>query len=203
MQPTTLRFSQNTLDKLADEAEAYGFSNRSEYVRWIVSNRSAIVSNTQRSGTDIGPNTETVDNLRERIAALEARVDDLEGESRMPKGRGETAETAVERRAETPESEEPARERVRERVREHIGDGPPRKSHARDALVEAVALLADRGPLATAELKDALWEKYGEHYSTERTMWNSLDRHLEEIPGVSKPGYGEWDVDVGELRKAD
>jgi hypothetical protein len=84
-------------------------------------------------------------------------------------------------------------------VRAVIGDGPPRKSHALDALVDAVALLAERGQLSTGDLKNELWEKYDEHYSTKRTMWNSLDRHLEELSAVSKPGYGEWAVDVDSL----
>jgi hypothetical protein len=30
-------------------------------------------------------------------------------------------------------------------------------------------------------------------------MWNSLDRHLGELPGVHKPEYGTWAVDTGTL----
>jgi hypothetical protein len=30
-------------------------------------------------------------------------------------------------------------------------------------------------------------------------MWNSLDRHLGEVPGVHKPEYGTWAVDVEAL----
>jgi len=88
---------------------------------------------------------------------------------------------------------------VRAAVREAIGDGAPRKSHAREALVDAVALLADRGALATGDLKDELYPRYEAEYSTKRTMWNSLDRHLDGVPGVHKPEYGTWAVDVKAL----
>jgi len=104
----------------------------------------------------------------------------------------DTAETSTRDTSPTRDADE-----VAESLREYIGNGPPRKSHAQEAVVRAVAhLAAAGGAVETGEVKDLLWEEFGEHYSTKRTMWNSVDRYLEEMPGVEKAGYGEWAFDA-------
>jgi hypothetical protein len=146
-----------------------------------------------------------VESLQERVKEHERRLSELE--TRYNRSRGSEAfETTSETgggteggRADVDGKGEQNLDDARRRVQEQISDGPPRKSYAREAIVEAVVLLVEQGPMATGELKDALWPEYEEHYSTKRTMWNSLDRHLEEIDGVSKPGYGEWDADPDAL----
>ncbi|MFD1687600.1 ribbon-helix-helix protein, CopG family [Halobellus litoreus] len=185
MQVVTVRLDEDLVAELEAEAEERG-CNRTEYIRNLLRNRERIRENTpEHTQENTGEYAAVVD----RLDALEARVDELEG-------RGTSPPTAPIDTEPTPDPPANPDADVRDRVREAIGDGPPRKSHARDALVEAVALLAERGPLSTGELKDELYPRYESEYSTKRTMWNSLDRHLGELPGVHKPEYGTWAVDV-------
>lgn len=127
------------------------------------------------------------------VADLEDRVDDLEAG-----GDTDTADRAAPIVAHTPADDAPDDEAatvdtaaVRERVRAQLDEGPPRKAHVRDAVVDAVALLATEGPLATGDLQDRVYEEYADHYSTPRTFWNSVADYVEPIDGVEKT-YGEW-----------
>jgi len=98
-------------------------------------------------------------------------------------------------------SERSQSEYIRHVLRTHIDSkaNTAGSEAVEEALVDAVALLADRGALATGDLKDELYPRYEAEYSTKRTMWNSLDRHLDGVPGVHKPEYGTWAVDVEAL----
>jgi predicted transcriptional regulator len=194
MKVTTVRLPDDLAETVAEAADDTERS-QSEYIRHVL-----------RNHFDSEPNTPSDGRLEaDRVDELEARVNDLEGRFaslETDTGRGDRVDAWREVASE-PEDEASGRDRdeaaVREAVREAIGDGPPRKSHAREALVDAVALLADRGAPETGDLKDELYPRYEAEYSTKRTMWNSLDRHLGELPGVHKPEYGTWAVDVETL----
>lgn len=81
---------------------------------------------------------------------------------------------------------------VLEALREFVEDRPPHKAHAKRAAVETVLVLREHGTLSTGDLQDAVYEEVAEEYTDARTMWNSLSRYVEDIPGVEKAGYGEW-----------
>jgi hypothetical protein len=134
----------------------------------------------------------------ERLEELEQRIEALEGPSSAPAPQSERTEVREANSEEPPASESS----VTDDVRTILGDGPPRNRHARNGVVDAVTELAESGVLSTGELKERLYPAYEDHYSTEVTFWNSVDKHLKEVPGVHKPGYGEWAVDTDELRLA-
>ena len=72
-------------------------------------------------------------------------------------------------------------------------DGGPTKSYARGILADAVVYLREHGVASTSELKTELYPRYADHYGGERTMWESTGgRYLEDVPGVTKEGQGEW-----------
>jgi len=73
--------------------------------------------------------------------------------------------------------------------REEIG---PKTTHGRDAVIEVVRLLRERGTMKSAELKTELFDQFGEHYSSERSLWESIRRGFEDVPGVEDAGYGEY-----------
>jgi len=79
-----------------------------------------------------------------------------------------------------------------EDVREWLEGRPPKTSHGREAVLTVFSLLRERGTMKTGELKAELWEDYSDDYSSERAMWESVSRYLEDVPGVEKGGYGEW-----------
>lgn len=89
-----------------------------------------------------------------------------------------------------------------EGVRAYLSDRPPRTAHGTAATLDVVRLLRERGTMKTGELKEALYAEYGDQYGSERAMWESISRYLDEVPGVAKGGYGEWaytgDEDVRE-----
>jgi predicted transcriptional regulator len=201
MKVTTVRLPDDLAEAVAEAADDTERS-QSEYIRHVL-----------RTHFDSKPDTPAVEDDDDRLAELEARVEALEerfdrpepdaerggqrGVSESPERSATTSDTVETRNVSSGTVEDD--DAVRAAVREAIGDGAPRKSHAREALVDAVALLADRGALATGDLKDELYPRYEAEYSTKRTMWNSLDRHLDGVPGVHKPEYGTWAVDVEAL----
>lgn len=67
MEPQTIRLDQDEWEQLEREADDQGFANRTEYVRWILRNRSEIKN----------PSADAID---ERLAELEERMDRFESE---------------------------------------------------------------------------------------------------------------------------
>lgn len=77
--------------------------------------------------------------------------------------------------------------------REYLQDRPPKKTHAKEIVVEVFKLLREHGEMETGDLQERLYPDYEEHYSTERTMWNAVSRYLEDLPGIEKTDdYGGW-----------
>jgi Arc/MetJ-type ribon-helix-helix transcriptional regulator len=186
MKVVTVRLDEDLVDALDAEAEEAGFRNRTEYVRNLLRNRERIRENTPENTKE---NTREYEALEDRLAELEARVEELEAGGGVDRDARPTAVAGGGDRAEGDS------EAVREGVLAELGDGPPRKRHARAAVADAVALLVDRGPLETGELKTELWATYDEHYSSKKGMWESVNRYLKDVDGVSKPGYGEYDAE--------
>jgi hypothetical protein len=77
-------------------------------------------------------------------------------------------------------------------VREFLADRPPKTSHGTEAVLDVFELLRERGTMKTGDLKAELYPTYSEHYGSERAMWESVSRYLEDVPGIKKGGYGEW-----------
>lgn len=185
MKVVTVRLEEDLVDALDTEAEERGFRNRTEYVRMLLRNRERIRENTTANTPE---NTSEYEALEDRLADLEARVEDLEagggGVDREPR-------PAVDPGGG--DRDAGGSEAVREAVLDELGEA--KKTHVREAVADAVALLVERGPLSTGEVKAELWSAYDDHYSTEKGMWESVNRYLKDVEGVSKPGYGEWDAE--------
>lgn len=79
-------------------------------------------------------------------------------------------------------------------VRAHLEatDQPPKTAHGRGVILDVFQLLRERGPMKTGDLQDEIYPDYADHWSDGRTMWNAIDRYLEDVPGIEKGGYGEW-----------
>ena len=71
-------------------------------------------------------------------------------------------------------------------------DIPPKTEHGRDAVIDVFRYLREHGTAKTGDIQDAVYSDYEDNWSTPRTMWNALDRHLEAVPGIEKSGYGKW-----------
>jgi len=85
MEPTTLRLSTEVLEELDSEAEAAGFSSRSEYIRYLLANRDRfaghLTTDTESTTSDAefpGESEGVHDPVLDRVVTLEDRVADLE-----------------------------------------------------------------------------------------------------------------------------
>jgi hypothetical protein len=154
------------------------------------------------------------DDLRERVAELEERVDRLEDESTTaepeptpdPMGRGEPVHGGardVESERDTTDGPTPGDDihvpsgdldaDLLDGLRDYLADRPPEKTHGKRAALETVLVLREHGTMSTGDLQDAVYAEVEEHYADSRTMWSSIDRYLDDVPGVAKAGYGKWD----------
>jgi hypothetical protein len=71
-------------------------------------------------------------------------------------------------------------------------DQPPKTAHGRGVILDVFQLLREQGTMSTGDLQETIYPDYTEHWGSARTMWNAIDRYLEDIPGIEKAGYGEW-----------
>ena len=72
-------------------------------------------------------------------------------------------------------------------------DQPPKTAHGRSVILDVFELLREHGAMKTGDLQDEIYPDYTDHWSDGRTMWNAVDRYLEDVPGIEKGGYGKWD----------
>lgn len=135
----------------------------------------------------------------------EVVCEDVETDTSPPTAPDTTPETASERSEPVDTTEEPQQtageqadadsvDALDEALREYLeaNDYSPKTPHGRDLVTDVFRLLRQDGPMKTGDLQDELYPNYDEYWSSGRTMWNAIDRYLEEIPGIEKAGYGEW-----------
>lgn len=75
MQPQTIRLDNEEWEQLEKEADERGFGNRTEYIRWILRNRSSIGEPTP------GPADDRMDEMEARIERIEAKLNERCGEN--------------------------------------------------------------------------------------------------------------------------
>jgi hypothetical protein len=108
-------------------------------------------------------------------------------------GEGEPDPTPTE--PGEPESDDTTAETgLAEELREYLEETGqnPQTPHGRGVVVDVFKALREEGTLSTGDLQDRIYPAYSDHWGSARTMWNAVDRYLEEIPGIEKAGYGEW-----------
>lgn len=115
--------------------------------------------------------------LLDRIERLETRVDALEA--------GQNYD----------DSADSARESLVSNFERQLHGRPPEEDHVKEAVVQVFSLLLSEGQLSTGDLKQQLPDKFESHYRNEDSMWQSIQRHFDEIPGIQKVGRGEWKAD--------
>lgn len=179
MHPITLRLPNTLLDDLDDEAEEYGYSNRSEYIRHLLQNRELLTEVVDPGDSDVSAdlahslaeiNGAIVD-LSEQVDELETRVADVEAETH-----GETTDSdpfdALEEWIET--------------------DGP-REEHAKEIFREAATILSNYGQLSRDELEGRLYEQYRDPYDSANSLWTAtIGRNYKQAPGFHSPEYGVY-----------
>lgn len=72
---------------------------------------------------------------------------------------------------------------------------PPTTDHGETAAVRIFSLLLEDGPMRTSELREAVYPVVEEEYEDAESMWQSVQRYLDDLAGVEHVGHGEWDAD--------
>jgi len=196
MEVLTLRVEENTLEALEDEYSQEGFGNRTEYIRWIIDHRDVIRENTQE-------NTQSGEDLCDRLDTLEQRVDKLEDEQQStdprPRDQHQT-EDIVEAFDQEDLVDEADREivvdgrrddqdadQLREEMIEVLDDVaiPGRKAAVertrREAVISAWDRLREEENMKTGELANDI---FGQFFDNEYLGYSTSSRY---------PGYGLWD----------
>lgn len=84
-----------------------------------------------------------------------------------------------------------------------LADRPPRTEHGEQAVRRVFTILLEEGPMQTRELRERLYPEFEEHYTDATSMWQSINRHFDELNGIRKAGHGTWDADPRELQTAE
>ena len=75
-----------------------------------------------------------------------------------------------------------------------LGGQPPTTEHGEQAVVRVFSLLVEDGPMETSELRESLYPEFKDKFSSAESMWQSIQRYFDEIPGIEKTGHGEYDA---------
>lgn len=126
------------------------------------------------------------ESLVERIDDLEARLTDLESGSGPPSNA-------------TDDSTENTTDDVVAAFRDQLEGRPPTTEHGQKAVVRAFELLLEDGPMETKELRETIYPEFEDEFANANSMWQSTQRHFEDLDGIEKVGYGKWDVDSRKL----
>jgi len=201
MERLTVSITEDQYQRLEAEADDRGVSKSAVLREWLTT--------LHNTGEESGEEFTSVVN---RLDDLEAEIGKLRGEI-GPSRRPEPTESPAGKAAAAPapsgedfttegdpsgedftSTEESVDEDLAGAVRDYLEaeDLPPKTSHGRGAVVDVFRTLRAEGELATSELQDTIFEDYQDNWSTARTMWNAVDRHLEAVPGIEKAGYGSW-----------
>jgi hypothetical protein len=130
-------------------------------------------------------------NVTDKKSQQEPTPDETNGSERP-----HTAQLSAAQTSETTDTGpvDPTDREIRDALRRHFEtDAGPRRRAPREALIDLVILLRQKGPLTTADARNELYPQHEDNYSGPKTMWDSLRRYFDETPGVAQPGRGEYD----------
>lgn len=80
---------------------------------------------------------------------------------------------------------------------------PPTTEHGEAAVVGVFELLLENGPMKTKELRERIYPDFEAEFASANSMWQSTQRHFENLDGIKKVGYGEWDVDPKQVESGE
>jgi len=79
--------------------------------------------------------------------------------------------------------------------RDQLEGCPPTTEHGEAAVVRVFEILLENGAMKTKELRETIYPEFEDEFSSSNSMWQSTQRHFEDLDGIEKVGHGEWDAD--------
>jgi hypothetical protein len=216
MEVTTIRLDEGLIENLEEESSAFGFNNRTEYIRWILRNRGVIHQNTEDTEGDaeVDPFLNRVDELEQRVAMLEqGKIEEIRAETGVetaddtPTDSEAAHSGAVPVAGEDDPNPSPDASSVRgsppeadDAVRERLRDELPGSGDLLAARVDAILAMRDelreRGEATRDDLLNAV-DVDATGYADANSLWkNSVAGRdtLRALDGVDRPptGRAEW-----------
>lgn len=183
METISIRFPEDLLATLEDEAEEMGFSSRAEYIRYLLHHRAAPRQPVTRVPDDATSVSELQDDLTvvtERIDTLTERVSEIE--------------TQLEAQSQVAD---PVDDALVDAVSSHLEQTGVGTEKIREISIDAIQLLIEDGELSAGELRDRLYTRHTDAYSSPESLWNSaILRQFEAIPGLSRTDDGTYVFDT-------
>lgn len=174
------RFSVSLDDDLADWVEAQA-DTRGVSKAKVIRDAVAVAQETGLTPDEISGDDHS-QSVTARLQAIEARLTALE---RYPHPEQTQSEA----------DPADAKAGIITIFRQLLDEKPPKTPHGTAAVVDVFTILLDEGPLKTAELREKVYRYHTSEFTDARTMWQSIQRHFDQIPGIQKVGYAEWDAD--------
>ena len=81
------------------------------------------------------------------------------------------------------------------RFRTQLRGQPPTTEHGKKAVLRVFEELLEDGPLKSKELRERLYPEFETEFSSPNSMWQSTQRHFDDIDGIEKAGHGLWEAD--------
>lgn len=182
------RLSVSIDDELADWVETQA-SDRGISQAKVV--RDALT--TERDRLD---GSESAD-LTDRMRQFESRLVELERALQPSSGSGEVATTPTTD-GSTDETER-SRDDVtnpsdlRYKLEFYLDrDFPPESVTAQNAILTVWERLRELETAKTAELRTYSYHHHSDGYASERSLWQSINQYLTDVPGIKKPGRGRY-----------
>jgi predicted DNA-binding protein len=153
------------------------------------------VTTARESNTDL---VQTGDVLA-RLEDLEERVDALE-QTRQEAVGDELAEAVAEERdldVSIDQSDQSATndldtDDLTDEIRSYLANHPPQSEDGQAALLTAWKRLREVGTAKTGNLREHTYERHSDGYTDAKSLWQSIQRYFDDVPGVEKSGHGEW-----------
>ena len=121
------------------------------------------------------------ESLVERVEDLEARLDAVEH------GSDSSSDTSND------DTEDSAQDVVAA-FRGQVEGRPPTTEHGEAAVVRVFELLLENGPMKTKELRETIYPEFEAEFASANSMWQSTQRHFDDLRGIEKIGHGKWDA---------
>lgn len=153
------------------------------------------VATARKSNTDL---VQTGDVLA-RLEDLEERVDALERTRQEAVG-DELADAVAEERdlgVSIDQSNQSATQDldtddITDEIRSYLADHPPQSEDGQAALLTAWKRLREVGTAKTGAIREYTYERHSDGYTNAKSLWQSIQRYIGDVPGVEKSGHGEW-----------
>lgn len=157
--------------------------------------RDAVAAARDR-GTSMPQSREVIERLEDleaRVAALEVREETASEDSAAA---GVESDDITEARssghATDIKMESTDADDLVEEIATFLEDRPPQTDQGKAAVLTTFKRLRDRGEAQTGELQEYVFDYHSEGYTSAKSLWQSIQRHLEDVPGIEKAGYGTW-----------